>query len=270
MPKVIKKKATKKKVVKEDDVKSAAFQALDVIKERQKEVIIGVAVIATIVILFIIFSLYSTSQYKKASTLQSNANNYYYGLTDAEAPEDQRLKKAIDLYKQSLEIKATPIALFYLGNSYFKMGNFENAKTEYNRFINDFSGDELILPLVYQKLASAHFKTNENDKALDAVRKLSTLNKGIFRDTALILEARYYDSIGDADKATALYQEIVATFQSSPWSAEAASKIVTATKETVEGEAPASDVKETEKIEASTAEKSEGTAVEIPAAEKSE
>jgi len=270
MPKIIKKKAPKKKAVKEEDVKSAAFQALDVIKERQKEVIIGVSVIAAIVILFIIFSMYSTSQYKKASTLQIDANNYYYGLTDAEAPEVQRLKKAIDIYNQSLKIKATPMALFYLGNSYFKLGDFENAKKEYNRFLNDFSSDELILPLVYQKLASSHFKTNENDKALDAVRKLSTLNKGIFRDTALIIEARYYDSIGDADKAMALYQEIVATFQSSPWSAEAASKIVTVTKETVEGEAPASDVKETEKTEAATAEKSEGTALEIPATEKSE
>jgi len=270
MPKIIKKKAPKKKAVQADEVKSAAFHALDVIKERQKAIIIGVAAISVIVILFIIFSLYSTSRYKKAGTLQIDANNYYYGITDAEAPEEQRLKKAIDIYNQSLNIKATPLALFYLGNSYFKLGEFENAKKEYNRFIDEFSGDELILPLVYQKLASSHFKTDENDKALDAVRKLSTLNKGIFRDTALILEARYYDGTGDADKAMALYQEIVDTFPSSPWSAEAASKIASVTKEPVEGEAPAPDVKEAEKTDASTMEKPADSAVEKPATEKSE
>jgi len=256
MPKVIKKKAPKKKAVQEDEVKSAAFQALDVIKKRQKEIIVGVAAIVAIVIVFIILSFYSTSRYKKASSLQIDANNYYYGITGAEAPEEQRLKKAIDLYNQSLDIKATPFALFYLGNSYFKLGDFENAKKEYNRFVKEFSGDELILPLVYQKLASAHFKTNENDKALDAIKKLSTLNKGIFRDTALILEARYYDSIGDADKAMPLYQEIVDTFQSSPWSAEAASKIAAATKET-------------EKTEAATAEKPAEPAAEKPPTDKS-
>jgi tetratricopeptide (TPR) repeat protein len=270
MPKIIKKKAPKKKAVQEDEVKSAAFQALDVMKKRQKEIIIGVAAISAIVILFIILSLYSTSQYKKASTLQIDANNYYYGITDAEAPEEQRLKKAIDIYNQSLNIKATPFALFYLGNSYFKLGDIENAKKEYNRFISEFSGDELILPLVYQKLASAHFKKNENDKALDAVRKISTVNNGVFRDTALILEARYYDSTGDADKAMALYQEIVDTFQSSPWSAEAASKIATATKETAEGETPASDVKEAEKTETAKEDTPAEPAVEKPAAKKSE
>ncbi len=67
----------------------------------------------------------------------------------------------------------------------------------------------------------------------------------------------------------ALYKEIVDTFQSSPWSAEAASKIATATNETAEGEAPASDVKGEEKTEAAV-EKSEGTAVEKPTADKSE
>jgi len=270
MPKIIKKKAPKKKAVQEDEVKGAALQAMDVIKKRQKEIIIGAAAITAIVILFIIISFYSTSQYKKASTLQIDANNYYYGITDAEAPDEQRLKKAIDLYKQSLEIKATPFALFYLGNAYFKLGDFENAKTEYNRFINDFSGDDLIVPLVYQKLASAHFKTNENDKALDAIQKLSQVQGGIFRDTALILEARYYESTGDADKAMARYKEIVDTFQTSPWSAEAASKIAADTKEP-EGEEPQASGSETEeKTEAATAEKPEGTAVEKPATEKSE
>ncbi len=274
MPKVIKKKPPKKKAVKDDEVKSAAFQALDVFKERQKQIIIGVAAIAAIVVLFIVLSFYSTSQYKKASALQVDANNYYYGLADAEAPEEQRLKKAIDLYNQSLKIKATPLALFYLGNSYVKLGDYENAKKEYNRFIIDFSGDRLILPLVYQKLASVHFRSNENDEALDAVKKLSSLQGGIFRDTALILEARYYDGIGDADKSMALYQEIVDTFETSPWAAEAASKIATATKET-EGESPASDSETALKKEAETEDKPEEPAevqppVEKPATEKSE
>lgn len=269
MPKVIKKKAPRKKAVKEDEVKSAAFQALDVIKKRQKQIIIAVGAIAAIVVLFIVLSLYSTSQYKKASTLQIDANNYYYGITDAEAPEEQRLQKAIDLYNRSLKIKATPLALFYLGNSYVKLGDYENAKKEYNRFIIDFSGDNLILPLIYQKLASVHFRSNENAEALEVLNKLSTLQGGIFRDTALILEARYYDSIGDADKAMALYQEIVDTFETSPWAAEAASKIATATKET-EGETTASDSETALKREAETEKKPEEPLVEKPAADESE
>ncbi len=252
MPKVIKKKPPKKKPVQEDEVKSAAYQALDVIKEKQKVIIIGVTVIAVIVILFIGLSLYSTSQYKKAGRLQVDANRYYYASTDTETPEEERLQQAIDLYQQSLDIKATPMALFYLGNTYVKQGDYENAKKEYNRFINEFSRDELILPLVYQKLASVHFKLNENDQALEAINKLAVLNNGIFRDTALILEARYHDTSGDADKALAMYQEIVDTFPTSPWSAEAASKVTAAAKE---DESPVTDEEKEGKTEEGTAKK---------------
>ncbi len=268
MPKVIKKKATKKKAVQEDDVKSAAFQALDVIKERQKVIIIGVTAIAVIAIIFIIISFYSTSQYKKASTIQLDANNYYYGISDAEAPEEQRLKKAIDMYKQSLEIRETPLALFYLGNSYFKLGDYNNAIKEYERFINDFGGDDLIMPLVYQKLVSAHFRTGENDRALDAINKLSSLNNGIFRDTSLILEARHYESSGDSDKAMARYREIVDTFQTSPWTAEAASKLAAVTKETEGEETTTSDSAKEVKTEADAEEKTAETAAEKPLVEK--
>lgn len=249
MPKVIKKKAPKKKAVKDDDVKSAAFQALDVIKEKQKGIIIGVSVVAAIAILFIVISLYSTSRYKKARAIQVDANSYYYGMSEAEASEEQRLKKAIDLYRQSLAIRETPLALFYLGNTYFKLGDFDNAINEYNRFINEFSGNELILPLVYQKLISAYFRTDENDRAIEAINTLSSLNNGIFRDTALILEARYYDRTGDDDKALARYREIVDTFQTSPWGAEAASKIAAATEETEEEVSPSSGPAAEEKTE---------------------
>ncbi|UCH79609.1 MAG: tetratricopeptide repeat protein [Nitrospiraceae bacterium] len=268
MPKVIKKKTPKKKAVQDDDVKSAAFQALDVIKKKQKGIIIGVSVIAAIAILFIVISLYSTSRYKKASTIQVDANNYYYGMSDAEASEEQRLKKAIDLYKQSLAIRETPLALFYLGNSYFKLGDFDNAKKEYERFIHDFSGNELILPLVYQKMISAHFRTNENDKAIEAINTLSSLNNGIFRDTALILEARHYDRIGDDDKALAKYREIVDTFQTSPWSAEAASKIAAATEETGGEESQASGSATEEKTESMAEKKPAEPVTEKPSVEK--
>jgi len=226
MPKVIKKRTPRKKPVQESEVKGAALQALDAIKKRQKQLIIGVSVIVAIIILFITFALYSTSKYKKAYSLQTEATRYYYGeAIDSSLSREERLKQALELYKKSVNVKVAPLTLFYLGNTYFKLNDYENAIKEYNNFISKFGGEKQILPLVYHKLASVYFKSNQNDEALKTLGQFSEVDGGIFKDTALILEARYYDKIGQKEKAIEIYKGIMAAFPASPWNAEASSRI---------------------------------------------
>jgi tetratricopeptide (TPR) repeat protein len=226
MPKVIKKRPAKKKPVQVNEVKSAALHALDKVKERQKLVIVGASAVIVIVFLFILFAWYSASTSRRASTLEQEAYRYYYGETAAEAMSDEeKWKKALELYRQSLEVKGTPSALFYAGNCYYNLKEFDNAIKEYIGFTERYSKDTAILPLVYQKLASAYLKTNQNDKALDTLGKLAKVANGIFKDTALILEARYYEGAGEKEKALEKYREISADFPLSPWSAEVKAKV---------------------------------------------
>lgn len=226
MPKVIKKRTARKKPVQESEVKGAALHAFEAIKRRQKQLIIGVSVIIAIIILFITFSLYSTSKYKKAYSLHMEGTDYYYGTgVGASLPDEERQKQALKLFKESVNVKATPLAMFYLGNIYFKMNDYENAINEYNNFIAKFGGQKQILPLVYQKLASVYFKSNQNNEAMKTLGELSEVDNGIFKDTALILEARYYDKTGQKEKAIEIYKGIVAAFPASPWSVEAGSRI---------------------------------------------
>jgi tetratricopeptide (TPR) repeat protein len=226
MPKVIKKRPVKKKPVEESEVKSAALQALEKIKERQRHLIIGVSVIAAVVALFLGTSLYSTSKYKKAYSLERDANNFYYGENiDAVVPEKERLDKALELFIRSTDVKVTPTNLFYLGNTYFRLNDYENAINEYNRFITKFKSETAILPLVYQKLASSYFKTGNNQAALETLGKLAALEGGIFKDTALMYEARYLEGAGNKDESLEKYRQIFSQFPSSPWAAEASAKV---------------------------------------------
>lgn len=226
MPKVIKKRPAKKKPVKEDEVKSAALQALYTLKARQKQIIIAAAAVIALVLVYIIFSLYSSSITEKAYSLEMEAYNVYTGAaSDESMSEADRWNKALELYGKAIDIKATPTALYYRGNCYFKLGDYENAIQEYSTFIDRFRRKTGILPLVYQKLASSYFKTGQNDKALETLDKLANVENGIFRDTALVLEARYYDSIGESEKALATYRELITAFPASPWGAEANAKV---------------------------------------------
>jgi tetratricopeptide (TPR) repeat protein len=235
MPKVIKKKSVKKKFVQEEEVKSAALQALDTIKERQKQVIIVVAAVVALFIVIAVISLLSVSKYKEANRLEREATSYYYGEKEGESLSgDERLKKALELFGKSVTAKVTPSALYYLGNSYYSLGEYENAIKEYERFISKFSNEKILLPLVYQKLALSFFKTDKNKEALDTLDRLARVEGGIFKDTALINQAKYYEGAGDQEKAMGKYRELAEGFPTSPWSTEANSKIAAETAESSE------------------------------------
>jgi tetratricopeptide (TPR) repeat protein len=226
MPKPIKKKVSKKKALKEDEVKSTLLQIVERAKMRQRQIIVTCSIVGVMIVAFIIFSLYSSSVAKKAYSLELEAYNLYYGKNIDESMSDEdRWKKALELYKKSIDVKVTPTALYYLGNCYFNLGDYESAIKQYNLFVDKFEGKTEILPLVYQKLASAYFRTNQNDKALDIIKRLAEIEDGIFKDTALILEARFYEKAGQSEKALERYKEIITQFPGSIWSAEASSKV---------------------------------------------
>ncbi len=229
MPKAIKKKAARKKTVQDDEVKSVALQAIETLKQRQKLAIIAASAVIGIVIIYIAFSFYSSSLTQKAYALEQEAYGHYYSESaDETTPVEDKWKKAMALFKESLDIKATPAAAFYLGNCYSNLNDYDNAIKEYRSFIDRFSSETGILPLVYQKLASSLFKTGQNEKALETLGKLAKIKNGIFRDSALVLEARHYETTGATDKSLEKYREIMAELPSSPWGAEANSKVTAA------------------------------------------
>ena len=225
MPKIIKKRPAKKHPIQENEVKSAALQALDKLRQRQRQTFIVVSIIAAVIILYIVFALYSSSTSEKAYSLEMQAYNVYYSAVPESVPDAERWKKALELYKESVEIQATPTALFALGNCYYNLQDYDNAIKEYNRFVSEFRGAKEILPLVYEKLAAAYFRTGQDEMALATLEKLGVVANGIFRDTALILEARYYDRVGEKETALEKYREIITKFPASPWSSEAGSKV---------------------------------------------
>ncbi len=163
---------------------------------------------------------------KKAYSFEAEAYNYYYeSLLSLPLSQEERWKKALELFRKSLEIKSTPMAQFYLGNCHYNLAEYDDAIKAYREFIQRYPGNEVILPLVYQKLASAYLKTGEEEEALRTLDALARFKSGIFRDTALIIEARHYERSGEAGEALSRYKEIVQNFPSSPWITEARARV---------------------------------------------
>jgi len=225
MPKPIKKRI-KKSPIKEEELKGRFTRVLELIKERKRQFLTGLAsgILAVIILLFAL--LYNSSLKRKAYALEVKAYNYYYGIDlEEEISEKQRWQKALELYKKSVDTKIAPTALFYLGNCYYNLGKYKEAISEYERFIKRFRDKEELLPLVYQKLASAYMNAGNEAMAIKTLDRLSALGNGIFRDTALILEARYYEQTGQKEMAMEKYRKLVESFPDSPWFNEANTKV---------------------------------------------
>lgn len=235
MPKIIKKKVVQKKAIQEDEVKGFALDAMKEVKERQKQLIIAGAVAAAILALYMTFSMYSSSLKADAAAIEMKANDYHYGVVvEGSMSDEERLKKAIELYEESVDVKATLTALYNLGNAYYKLGDYDKAIKQYEVIIDKFGGNKEMVPLVYQKIGASYIRAGSNDKAFGALEKLAKVKGGIFRDTSLVLEARYLESAGDTEKSLEKYLELAAEFPDSVWSGEAASKIPAPKTETKE------------------------------------
>jgi len=224
MPKPIKKRIEKKAVIEEEEVKGIVTHALETIKERKKGLIYISSVVGVILILFVAGLIYLSSIKEKAYSFEKEAYSYYYNTN---LNEEERWKKSLELFQKAIEIKSTPVVQFYIGNSYFNMRDYDNAVKAYLKFIDKYKNEEKILPLVYQKLASSYKELGKGDEVIKTLNDLAKFKNGIFKDTALILEAQYYESQGKSEEAIKRYKELVNSFPSSPWSVEAKAKIET-------------------------------------------
>lgn len=244
MPKPIKKKVTKKKKIDEGELKGAAVHTFNLLKEKKRILIYSLSALGVVIVLAAILAFYVSSTKKRAYAFEKDAYNYYYSINLKNSLTDkERWEKSLELFQKAVKIKSTPAVQFYIGNCYFNLGDYGNAINAYLGFIDKYKDNQDMLPLVYQKLSSAYMRNNKNEDAIKTLNALAQLRNGIFSDTALILEARYYEVTGKHEDAMKKYKELVNDFPLSLWSNEARAKIEIEGKkqidETAQSEEPA-------------------------------
>ena len=226
MPKQIKKRVTKSPETKEAKARGMYDKILDFLKAKRKNLTVIGFLAGAVIVLYFVSVFHNNSLRQDAYSLELEGYNYYYGINlNDSITEAERWGKALELFREAVKIKPATTSIFYLGNCYYKLGDFSNAIKEYNVFVKEFEDDEEILPVVYQKLAAAYIKTGQEKEALSTLGKLAGVGGGVFKDTALILEARYYEGLGKPEKGMEKYRELATQFPASPWVSEARSRI---------------------------------------------
>ncbi|MEW6410661.1 MAG: tetratricopeptide repeat protein [Nitrospirota bacterium] len=191
------------------------------IQERRRFFIIASASIF-MVVLTIAGSIYANIYInKKAEALMYDASVEYY--------QDTKYNKALELYNQVVtkypRTKSAPLAQFGVGNSYYKMGDFDNAIKSYRVFIDRYHKVTWLLPLVYHKMGYAYLRVGDTSKAIESFELASRSEECGIRDLCYLEIARIYESIGEKGNAIKNYQVIVEKFPFSPWLTEASESI---------------------------------------------
>jgi tetratricopeptide (TPR) repeat protein len=228
MPKAIKKRVSRKSGSREDEVKGKALNTFNFLKEKSRTLVYTLSALGFIIVVVAGVMIYAVSEKRKAYAVETEAYSYYYNMNiPSSMSAQQRFEKALELFQKSMIIKSTPTALFYAGNSYFNLNDYDNAVATYHEFIDKYSDEDVIIPLVYQKLTSAYFKKGENSEAINTLNRLAQFRNEMFKDIALIREAKYYESTAadNTEEAMKKYKELASEFPTSPWASEAMAKI---------------------------------------------
>ena len=102
--------------------------------------------------------------------------------------------------------KSANLAHYYLGISYLKKGQFENAIEQLKKFSSD---DEIVGPMAKGAIGDAYAELKNLDKAIDYYIDASELKKNNFTSPMFLMRAGLaYEEQKKYDKAIELYKKI--------------------------------------------------------------
>jgi len=225
-------KITRKQIKQPDEFQSFGRRAIEYASEKAVAITgVVVGIIALILIVAGIL-LYMQSKEDKALDAMAGALEVYHGSQGDQAKsgdtgyenESDRYLSAAEMFESvAQKYSATDagiLALLYMGDSYYKGGDYENALTSYQGFIERFDGDESFLLLAYQGAGYSLESMEKYDLALENFEKTINPENKTLRIFGLMNAARCYEQLGQIDKAIEFLETLLQDYPTSTMKSE--------------------------------------------------
>ncbi len=226
MPRAIKKKQTYKK---ESDtvaqVKDSIEDIKKVMEKKQKSLVAyGLAALSAAIVIGGV-AVYRFSADEKARQLEYAAYKTYYNMYQATPLAGQeKAEKALDLFQQAYEKNKSPRILLFIADSYSEMAKYDEAIKTLDEFISRFVKEEALMPLAYQKMVNLQLRKGNREEALKALDRIASSEGDMFKDFALLQQARLLEQDGKKEEAAVKYRELADKYPQSPYVEEAKTK----------------------------------------------
>ena len=227
-----KKRVHKKSFIKKEVEEIVPFgkKVLNYFSNNLKQCLAFLSIFLFISLAVYSWNIYSSSQEKKARVMFTLAFKSYALSVEKGNPVDYQMSavKFNDLVSKYPRTTIAGKSLFYLGNCYFWMKDFNNAEKYYRLFLDKSSKKDMVLrKFAYEGLGYASEQGGKYEQALDYFKKVSTEDGSNNNpdDSALINLARVYEELNQNDKAVEIYQKILKDYPQSQNVAIARDKI---------------------------------------------
>jgi len=149
----------------------------------------------------------------------------------APPPRAEELQQAAATFRKVLtdypRSSAAPQAAYMLGNALSALKDWDGASKAYEDFLNRYSDQRTLVPLVYQRLGYVQLSQGKADEAEKTFLKITTMAGAPNRDHALYELARINDALNRPEGALAHYQELIKDHPQSPYAEEASIRLKT-------------------------------------------
>lgn len=204
-----------KKELKQDPLVLFAAQAMDFLEREWLKIL---AVVVTVVVVVGASLLITRGRERNAINAYDAAMN----AMSSDAPEaDDLLRRVVDDYGGS---DVAEEAVIDLANDYYQNGDYDNAATYYQRYINKYGDDAIFLLNAYNGLASSYEEQGKFSDAAGIYEEYISKHKnsGVFIPMMHMKAAKAYLSAGDTVSARDNFEQIASSFGDSPEHQEAA------------------------------------------------
>ena len=199
---------TRQELKSQDEITTSLKSFTELVEERKKEVLIGLAVLVVVVIGIVGWRAYSARRNAAASAQLSAAITAFEDSTVK--PDKARYEKAsaeaqktIDSYGST---NAGIITRYYLAMSQDRLGDAASAETNLQEVAN--RGDSSIKGIALYALARVQAEHGGSAKAIDNLKKL--YDSGNYPKSAVAYDlASLYEAGGQKDQATQYYSKVI-------------------------------------------------------------
>ncbi|MBZ0157178.1 MAG: tetratricopeptide repeat protein [Alphaproteobacteria bacterium] len=224
MPKVIKKRLAGKSQ-NEETLSETVVDLRERLKERQKTLVYGLIAFGAVVLLVVAVMVYTRVTTSKAAALQTEGYRIFFGETTIQytSPAD-RYKSALEKFQKAYDTKKSPVTLLYIANSYYELGNYDEAIKTLKDLTSRYS-DLRIVSLAHYKLSSAYLKKGDANSALTTLTNLAGIKDSPLQDLALLESGKVLETMGKKEEAKAKYKELIDKFPKSSLVPEARARL---------------------------------------------
>jgi tetratricopeptide (TPR) repeat protein len=216
------KKKISKQELKEDKFVKFSLQAKTYLDENyQKLTRIGLALVAVIVI--------AAFFYFESQQTETDANSQL-GIAEIEFSHGELNKASDRLVRLINEYDGTDAAdkgIFLLANIYFQQQNYEEARSYFEKFVDNYSGSNILLASGYAGIAACEEAFGNFEPAAELYEKAAdTAPDFPEAENQYYLAGLCYKKAGNIEKAKSVFQSLAEEPEKSTRSKDAESQLV--------------------------------------------